>query len=329
MAEATKSIKFLYGSKDGIETQIIDGKIDGSDFVVTSDTNELVFIDSSKNIKPIKSRTEDTHTVVGTNIGALTEGSVIDPGISLDEFIEMICQKRIPASYIKPDVLMEVTEGAAPGTYEVGEQLTVSVSATFLRNDGGTLASLELRQDQNTLASGVISPVSVSSRAIVVSENEVCFAGKAAYTEGAIKLDNLGDASPEGRIEAGSVVSTKPLVYAGARKYFYGTGAGELPELNSGSIRELNGVLDPSKGMTFKVSLGVGDQYIIIAYPESLGEIAKVRYEELNDDHVAQNFTKQTVSVEGANNYEAIPYNVYTYKMATPAEAGMNFTVTI
>lgn len=329
MADVSTQIKFLYGAKDGIEGKIKDGTIEGSDLVITSDTSELVFVDKSKNLKPIKSRTELEHTVVGTSIGALQEGEVVPDGITLDEFIAMICQKRVPASYAKPDVLMDITKGSPAGMYEAGEELTVSVSATYLRNDGGPLISLELIQDQKTLASSTMSPVMADDREIVVPDGKVYFIGKASYTDGPVKLDNLGDASPEGRIEAGSVVSSNSLVFTGARKYFCGTGAGELPVLNSENIRQLNGELNPSKGMSFKVSLGVGEQHIIIAYPQSLGDIEKIRYEELNDDHVAQNFTKKIVGVDGANGYEAIPYNVYTYKMATPAEAGMNFTVTI
>lgn len=329
MADVSTQIKFLYGAKDGIEGKIKDGTIEGSDLVITSDTDELVFVDKSKNLKAIKSRTELEHTVIGTSIGALKEGEIVPDGITLDEFIAMICQKRVPASYVKPDVLMEVTNGPTPGMYEVGEELTVSVNATFLRNDGGPMVSLEIMKDQKSVASGSLSTVSVDGCEFIVPEGKVYFIGKAAYTEGPVKLDNLGDASPEGRIEAGSVLSSESLVYTGARKYFYGTGAGELPALNSDNIRQLNGELNPAKGMTFKVTLGVGEQHVVIAYPQSLGDIEKIRYEELNDDRVAQNFTKKTVTVEGANGYEPMAYNVYTYKMATPAEAGMNFTVTI
>ena len=44
---------------------------------------------------------------------------------------------------------------------------------------------------------------------------------------------------------------------------------------------------------------------------------------------MASSFTKQTVSVEGANGATAASYKVYSYAMAAPAAAPMTFTVTI
>lgn len=341
MAENT-TIKFLYGKKDGIPAQIDGGAIEGSDFVVTSDTDELVFVDSAKNIKPIKSRTENTHKLVGTAIGALAEGSTIDPGITLDQFIAMICQKRIAATYTAPSVAIARTAGSAVGNVEVGTEIKLSARGTFTKNDAGTLSSIEIIETvndsssgtnvatANTVATSASSPVTITDHVATVPTGSVVFSAKATYAQGDVKNDNLGDASPTGRIEAGSKTTTSNLTFTGVRKYWYGAGTGTAAFADSAAVRAIpSSGLAAKKGTIIKITFSVGDQYAVFAYPKSVGVASKVRYEEGNDDSMLGSFNRAEIDVEGANGYGAVTYYVYTYQMASPAEAGMNFTVTI
>ena len=71
------------------------------------------------------------------SIGALNENDVIPEGITLDEFIEMICRKRVPA-YVAPVVSLEETAEPINGTvYELGAVANFSGVSNFTKNDGG------------------------------------------------------------------------------------------------------------------------------------------------------------------------------------------------
>ena len=52
---ADKIIKFYHGASSGIQGKIDDGTINESDIVITSDTDEIVYIDETKTQKPLGS----------------------------------------------------------------------------------------------------------------------------------------------------------------------------------------------------------------------------------------------------------------------------------
>ena len=113
---------------------------------------------------------------------------------------------------------------------------------------------------------------------------------------------------------------------------FYGTGVGELPELNSETIRGLaNKKLNPTNGYVFTIPIAIGQQYVIFAYPNTLKDVTQVMYVETNDTGMASSFTKTLVDIADARGGEngKKSYKVYSYRMSTPAAAGMTFKVTI
>ncbi len=323
------TIKFLYGSRNGIEPKIQDGSIDGSDLIITSDTDELVFVNKAKAVKPIKSRTTQEYTLNGTDIGALEDGAVIDAGISLDEFIAMICQKAIPATYTAPGVTIRTTSGQQPGSYEVGTQITATFQGIFTKNDAGTLTSIEVVQDGTSIKSQAVSPVTTDAVTFTLGDGSNVFKARATYGEGPVKNNNLGQSSPDGHILAGSKESTS-ISYIGKRNMFYGCGTGDVPAMASADVRALSGKkLAPANGNVVNIALEAGQQWVCFAYPATLRDVTEVMYVETNDTGMAPNFTKTLVSVEGANGASGIDYKVYTYGMASPARANMTFKVTI
>ena len=143
------------------------------------------------------------------------------------------------------------------------------------------------------------------------------------------KNNNLDEASPENAMEAG-IIKSEPVKYQGFRKLFGGTGFGELPELNSAMIRNLNfQMLNPTNKTEFLIDVNPGEQHVIIAYPSSLEEIKEIAYIQMGDTEMAQSFTQSLVQVEGANGYVATEYRVYTYKTDAPIASKMTFKVTI
>lgn len=325
MADKNTTVSFFYGAKDGIQAKLDDGTITPSDFVVTKE-DELVFIDKAKAQHTLgSSKTKAPIKVTGTSLGGISDGSTIEAGTSLDDFLKKLLVKRIPAKYSAPTLSLGTSVATTP--QEVGNVINPKLTATFTQNDAGALTNIEIQKGSEKVT-GTTSPFE-STQEVTFSDTPVTFKAVASYGQGAIKEDNLGEQSPAGRIEAGSI-SSSPLTFQGKRMTFAGTGVGEIPELNSAAIRALASKrLGLGKNSKFDVLVDVGQQHIIIAYPATIGDITQIRYEEANDNSMAANFKKQVIQVAGHNNFTPVNYNVYTYKMDVPAAAKMTFKITL
>ena len=325
MADKNTTVSFFYGAKDGIQAKLDDGTITPSDFVVTKE-DELVFIDKAKTQHTLgSSKTKAPIKVTGTSLGGISDGSTIEAGTSLDDFLKKLLVKRIPAKYSAPTLSLGTSVATTP--QEVGNVINPKLTATFTQNDAGALTNIEIQKGSEKVT-GTTSPFE-STQEVTFSDTPVTFKAVASYGQGAIKEDNLGEQSPAGRIEAGSI-SSSPLTFQGKRMTFAGTGVGEIPELNSAAIRALASKrLGLGKNSKFDVLVDVGQQHIIIAYPATIGDITQIRYEEANDNSMAANFKKQVIQVAGHNNFTPVNYNVYTYKMDVPAAAKMTFKITL
>lgn len=331
-AENTKKISFFHGSEANLNKTITSGTI-GANSVVISTEDNMIYVDDAKTPHTLgNAKSKEAHTVqlgVGGSVGGIKTGDVIDAGTDLDTLIKKIIMKRVPATYTAPKISLAVSKGAQPGNYEVGTALTATMTANFTQQDAGALASIKISDGAVDVLEGTTSPLMLSDHAITVGEGTTSFKAVASYGEGTIKQDNLGDDSPAGHITAGSITSSA-LSYVGKRNAFYGTGVGSVPELNSAAVRALTGKsLNPVAGTKLTIKVAQGQQYIVFAYPAALRDVNQVKYEETNDIGMASSFTKQTVSVEGANGATAADYKVYSYAMAAPAAAPMTFTVTI
>ena len=329
---ADKIIKFYHGASSGIQGKIDDGTINESDIVITSDTDEIVYIDETKTQKPLgssKSKQEwEVQLGSGGTVGGLKTGDTIPEGTTMDELIKLLTQKSVPASYVQPGVTCRVSTGTAAGSYEVGTEINTTLQGTFTQNDAGALTTIEILKNGVSILSQATSPITTEAQTFTLGEETVSFTAKATYAAGAIKDDNLGQPSPDGQIKAGSKTSSA-VSFTGKRNLFYGTGVGTAPTVTSELVRGLsNKQLGPSNGTSFNINVAAGQQYVVIAYPATLRKITKCFYVEQNTD-LAENFTEQTISVQGANGAAGADYRVLVYQMAVPAAAGMTLQVQI
>ena len=330
---ADKIVKFYHGASTGIQNKIDDGVINENDLVITSDTDELVYIDETKTQKPLGSSKSKQEWAVqlgaGGAIGGLKTGDTIPEGTTLDRLIQMLTQKNVPPTYTQPGVTCRVSSGTSAGNYEVGTEINTIIQGTFTQNDAGALTSIEIKKNGSSVLSSPTSPVTTDTQTFTLGDETVTFTATATYAEGKIKNDNLGQPSPNGHIQAGSKTSSN-VSFTGKRNLFYGTGVGAVPELTSEVVRGLSGKqLNPSNGTVFNINIEVGQQYVIFAYPAILRDVNQVMYVETNDTGMAKSFTKSNISVQGANGATGADYKVYSYGMATPAQAPMTFKVTI
>lgn len=329
---ADKIIKFYHGASSGIQDKIDDGTINESDIVITSDTDEIVYIDETKTQKPLgssKSKQKwEVQLGTGGTVGGLKTGDEIPTGTTLDDLIKLLTQKSVPASYTQPGVTCRVSTGTSAGSYEVGTEINTTIQGTFTQNDAGALTTIEILKNGSSILSQAASPITTEAQTFTLGEETVSFTAKATYAAGEIKNDNLGQPSPDGQIKAGSKTSAA-VSFVGKRNLFYGTGVGTAPSVTSELVRGLsNKQLGPSNGTSFNINVAAGQQYVVIAYPATLRKITKCFYVEQNTD-LAENFTEQTISVQGANGAAGADYRVLVYQMAVPAAAGMTLQVQI
>lgn len=313
------------GPKAGISAQVAAGALEAGDIVVTNDGSELVLIERDNSEVAIKSRTENDIEVLGVNLSTdVAVGKTIPAGIDLEQFIKMLVQKRIAASYKAPSIALANNGGQTATVVEAGTQATISVKSTFTQNDAGAVTAHSLTIADAEVATGTDNPLSFTDT-YTIPDGQLVVKSTATYAEGAIKNDNFGDASPAGHIEAGSISSSN-YVITGARKAFYGTAAGSLPTIDSAYIRSLSGnKLNPTAGSKINVTIAEGQQHLIVSLP-STRTLAQVTYVDLGDKGMLSKFTTSTVNVAGATaNVDADASNVYVYSMAAPAAAAMNF----
>ena len=331
MADENQVIRFFHGPEDGIDAKIEDSTINGSDIVITSDTDSIFFVDNQKqkhNLGSSKTKQEHTVNLGGGSLGGLTDGAEIPEGTTLDQFIAMLTAKAVPPVYTQPGVTCRVSSGNQASSYEVGTEINTTLQGTFTQNDAGALTTIEILKNGSSILSQASSPITTEAQTFTLGEETVSFTAKATYADGAIKNDNLGQPSPDGQIKAGSKTSSA-VSFTGKRNLFYGTGVGTAPTVTSELVRGLsNKQLGPSNGTSFNINVAAGQQYVVIAYPATLRKITKCFYVEQNTD-LAENFTEQTISVQGANGAAGADYRVLVYQMAVPAAAGMTLQVQI
>ena len=327
---ADMKTKHAFGAKENIEAAKSAGTIDAYDVLHLSN-GEMGWIDKEGNTVIHADRSQEAHTLNGTSIGALASGDTIPAGVNFDEFLKLITEKAIPATYTKPSLAIANNGGQASGNVEAGSSITPNLKATFTKNDAGDLTAISIKQGSTAVAEGTASPLTYTGDPIVIGDETITFSASASYGDAPVKQNNLGAESKENWFAGGSIASGNYSI-VGKRKLFYGTGVGALPEIASDMVRALsNNKLAPTAGTSFNISVDVGQQYIVFAYPASLRDVNNVTYVEANDSGMAGNFTKHTIDVADARGGEngLMSYKVYTYAMAVAAAATMTFKVTI
>lgn len=322
--------KHAFGSKENVETAKSNGTIGPND-VLFLDNREIGWIAKDGSTVMSTSRTQEAITVNGVTGLGISDGATISAGTSLDEFVKMVVQKAIPATYAKPTVSIANNGGQASGNIEAGTTISPKLKATFTKNDAGDLENIVIKKGSTEVATGTESPLTYTGEDVVIGDETITFSASATYGDAPVKNNNLGQESKENWFAGGTVNSSNYSI-TGKRNLFYGTGVGSVPEVNSVMVRGLvNKKLAPAQGTSFNINVAVGQQYIVFAYPSSLRDVNNVTYVEANDSGMASNFEKLVIDVAdargGANGI--MSYKVYTYEMAVPAAAAMTFKVTI
>ena len=337
-AIGTQSADVLNGKdgKDGADGKDGYTPVKGEDYFTPEDVQEiaqeaakLVTIDQVTPDQVVFPEGAQTTYAIGKVKLVNGSAELVPAGGTLEDFFNVFVDEKTPA-VTQPSVQLTFSQAKA---YEVGTVVEPTYSAKLSPGSysygpatGVTASSWEVTDtEDNTLtaASGSFPALTVAD------DSSYKITAKASYEAGAVPVTNLGNEYAAGQIKAGSKQATS-LAITGYRNSFYGTMEAK-DEITSDVIRGLAGVSGAAlaNGSTFDVEIPVGALRVVIAYPATLRDISSVKDVNGMSAEISSSFVPQTVSVEGANGFQAIDYKVYTLDFANANDTANTFTVTI
>ena len=272
---------------------------------------------------------EEIPVMLNNTVGSFVNGDTIAPGTSIDTIVRKLVQERIPPIYTQPSISIDVSSGTPGGYYEEGTIVNPLLTATFTKNDAGSLNNIVIKKNDIQVTSAMSSPTTHTESLTIIGSTT--FSATATYSAGLIKKDNFDEDYITGSISAGSKSTVSNVTYNGYRKYFWGSDTVTTAPVSSANIRALSNASENSAapGTTFTISVSRGQTRAIFAYPANIRDVSSVKYAEMGNDESDMLFTKSIIPVEGANGFTAIDYKVYTLIPAQPFPSDMTFIVTI
>lgn len=269
----------------------------------------------------------------------------------MDVFTEILSKRLQPAITAQPSISGFNLSGAKaveagtklasaaytagslnPGSYQYGPETGVAASNWTVQRvtDKGTeqiasvdAASLSAGNDDNGSAGFVIGDVGGENAVLSLRYKAIATHGK-----GVTANDNLGSVSdPVVAIAAGTKEKTTSA-YTPFRNVFYGASAKKLA-LDSVAVRALTPTGKAYAAGTLTINVPAGTQRVAIACIASKTGLTKVINETAMNADVTATFAKSTVSVEGAEGYTAVDYNVWVFEPAVPYENATTLKVTL
>ena len=342
-------------SSDSVDVDTLTAGLDpnpGDILIVTSTTNNIKtayaydesgWVACDGNVDATKVILKDNITLAGdyTQVGNLSKtktgtATFATAGKSVAAALTEIFSKRLqPGTPSQPAVTLTFNQAKA---YEVGTKVTPTYSAslsagsyTYGPDTGITATAWDVDAIDNgttvesrTTASGSFSEITVEE------DTDYKIVATATHGAGPIATDNLGDpSSPAKQIAAGSK-SKEIGSITGFRSVFYGYKAGgstlNVANLTSAQIRGLGN--DATTARPTSMSTNKMQQMFFAFVQPSSGHAAKPIVKDATNGAPQTVEGPITVNVEGANGYEAIPYDVYYVSNAAAAGGELNFNIT-
>lgn len=257
-----------------------------------------------------------------------SSGSVTVPAAekSVTDFLNGAFAEEKNPKITQPSCSVTLT-GA--GSLEVGTEFTPKWSVGFNKGkyeygptDTGVVVSTYAVTDTN---SGSADTASGSFEKFTVDEStNYTVSVTVSYGDGAIPLTNLGNEYADGQIKAGSKNASSSAV-KGYRGWFYGyyNGSQAIPDATQITSAQLRAF---GVKTSFPTSLSTNQmQQMFFAAPQ--GKVTSVKVAN-SVNGAPQTVNKTTINVEGANGFEAIPYDVFYVSNAVAESGASTFTIT-
>ena len=239
-------------------------------------------------------------------LGFDTNGSIVEYDMST-----ILNAITIHPDYVSPSAsITNVNQ-----TKEVGELIDLSLTITYTQNDGGSATSYTLNSYVNNVGPTLVSNTQTTSITdLKVIDGTIGYEGVVSHDEGPVKENNIGELDPIGRIEAGSVTSSRTNII-GRYKFFFGN-TPSVP-IDSATTRSL-----PQNSFENNSSIdlitGVTNTDFVVAIPvdKSITQVNDLT--NLNAD-LTLNYVL-TDSSFVVNDAEGLPvtYKLYVYSTAVP-----------
>lgn len=150
------------------------------------------------------------------NTSGKPNGTTVNAGDDVATFLEEFLRKATPPVYTAPDATL--TSSPAVAAREVGTTLNLTLTATFIKKDGGNFTAVSIEKNGTE-----ISNTQTATDSIILSKTPVVYKATYNYEQGACKPDSLGDIDCTGRISAGSIFKT--ISHVGLYKIFFDASA--------------------------------------------------------------------------------------------------------
>ena len=311
-----------------VKREIVTGKTSYTAYVYDGTWKAM---DGNYNASNVYFDKDLTYTVqFGTLAKPSGSGTFSAAGKNVEQVFSSLMAQEANPSKINPAVSFSAQGGF--GTFEIGTKKNLTYTAalsagsyTYGPVTGITAQSWEV---SCTGVTGTKSTATGSFENVVAEATPKKITAKANYNEGAIPVTNLGNPYPAGKIAAGSA-SKDSGELKGVRYMFWGPMIDADAALNSVNIRALAHKQATGTGALATFGAGAGAKKVVVAVPAGR-KITKVLMPSALNADVTALFVKQgsQSSVEGAEGYTAVAYDVYVYQPAS-IDAGETYTVTI
>ena len=260
---------------------------------------------------------QEDFTVQGISIGAAVDKKVYHPGTTALDLIKDMLTVRVVPKYTSPTMSLS----SSVTSCELGAMISPTIRINFNTGDSGGIKSSSITHDGSTLTTS--TSISISN---FLMDRDKEFIGTVEYLKGDIKYDNLGDPVP-GFIQEGSITS-RLTIKAYRPSFAFCDNVSDVP--TSSYIRGKSKYgLNPTKGSASRVTTNPDTNLVVFAYPATLGECTKIRYEDLNDDGSKSIFTLAKIDIPDLQGTNPETYNVYYYIPLVAFGSNATFTMTI
>lgn len=246
-----------------------------------------------------------------------------------EAFMEIFTKVLQPTITAVPTVTLTASNNKA---YEVGTSVTPTYSAslsagsyTYGPATGITATAWSVTNNLTGDDKETLTTASGSFTAITVGDStNYTITATATHGDGAVAKNNVGGtSSPEVKIGGGTKSATSAAI-KGYRSWFTYVGTDNATTIDSAFIRSTNATNKGAAGSSFNVNLTIpaGTKRVFVAIPASKSKTLSsvIDVDGMGLD-VKANFTKTTVSVEGANGYTAVDYDVFHTENAAGLKA--------
>ena len=304
-AEKYSHTAYVY---NGSAWEAADGNYDatnvyfGSDLVITANIG-VQTIDASGS-RTLQTTGKNVKQVLDMIVAAEKNPTVTQPTAAINS-------SNIGTKEVGTNIAVQYSFATNPGSYQFGPATGVTFDNYSVTFDDETL----------TTSSGTFKQIQVTD------DTNLTITGSVHHSAGAIPKTNLNNDYAAGQIEEKTLNPTKGTL-RGFRGWFYGykNGSNAIADPNAITSAEIRALSTPGTSIPAQISTNQMKQ-MFFAIPKGVRTSVSVA-DATNG--APQTVTKITdVMVKGANDYQAVAYDVWFVNNAAAASGSAKFNITV